>query len=68
MQGEIIVTVDCSVVGRQVELSLCYDAVNGFGCAVECNCLNGNCSCEEGCRAQGGKDCKLQKWLEDDPL
>ncbi len=68
MQRESVVTVQCSAVGRQVELTLCYAAMNGYGCAVDCSCTEGSCSEEADCRARGGSDCELQRWMQDDLL
>lgn len=66
MQKESVVTVTCSAVGRAVELTLCYAAMNGYGCAVDCSCVDGSCSAEANCGLRCSSDCELLKWMQDD--
>ncbi len=66
MLRESTVKVNCPAAGKEVELTLTYAAMNGCGCAVDCSCVEGCCSEEAACRARGGRECELQKWLQDD--
>lgn len=66
MLKESVVSAYCAAAAERVELTLSFAASNGYGCAVDCSCIDGSCSREAACRHRGKNECELQKWMQEE--
>lgn len=60
----------CTCPRRTVTLTVCGDAVGGFGCAIACGELEYTCSAQASCPFFGAEDCALRRYAspEEDAL